>query len=190
MIQNIVQYVFEIFQLKRVKHTGWQLAHVENPDSVAEHVLLAAQIGYLLAELEGADKDKVLRILVFHDNAETRIGDLHKIAQWYVADKVEIETAALCDQTQFLPKKIMTDLRSDFVETEKKESLEAKVVKDADYLEQAFQARLYQMQGHQGVKNWIENIAKALKTDSAKKILAEMIETDPMEWAVRLKKTV
>jgi putative hydrolase of HD superfamily len=96
----------------------------------------------------------------------------------------------LCDQTQFLPKKIMTDLRSDFVETEKKESLEAKVVKDADYLEQAFQARLYQMQGHQGVKNWIENIAKALKTDSAKKILAEMIETDPMEWAVRLKKTV
>lgn len=188
MIKNIVHYVFEIFQLKRVKHTGWQLAQVENPDSVAEHVLLAAQIGYVLAELEGADKDKVLRMLVFHDNAETRIGDLHKIAQHYVTDKVEIETTALIDQTQFLPEQVVIDLRSDFIETEKKETLEAKVVKDADYLEQAFQARLYQLQGHQGVDNWITNIRAALQTKSAKKILAEMIQTDPMEWAVRLKR--
>lgn len=186
-MKKIVAYIFEIFQLKRIKHAGWNLAHVESPDSVAEHVLLAAQIGYLLAELEGADKAVVLRTLVFHDNAETRIGDWHKVGQRYLPQKINLESRALADQVFGLPDLIATQLQADFVMMEQKISLEARVVKDADYLEQAFQARLYQLQGHQGVAHWIENVGKSLQTDSAKALFAQMLVTDPMEWAISLK---
>ena len=56
-IKNVVNFIFELNQLKHQKHTGFMLAGVKNPDSVAEHVMRAAQIGYILAIMEGALSD-------------------------------------------------------------------------------------------------------------------------------------
>ena len=60
--------------------------------------------------------------------------------------------------------------------------MEWKLAKEADYLEQAFQARIYQQCWYQHTKNWIDNIETRLETSSAKKILEEMKTTDFIEW--------
>jgi len=50
-ILKIVNYIFEINQLKREQHSGFQLAGIKHPPSVAEHVMRASQIAYILASL-------------------------------------------------------------------------------------------------------------------------------------------
>jgi len=52
MITEITKFIFECFQLKRIKHEGWRIIGVENPDSVAAHSLSASQIAYILAQKE------------------------------------------------------------------------------------------------------------------------------------------
>ena len=53
MLKKIVNFIFELNQLKRQAHTGWWFVGVKDPDTVAEHAFRAAQIGYILAVKEG-----------------------------------------------------------------------------------------------------------------------------------------
>lgn len=141
----IAKFLFEMRHLKEIKHEGWRVIGVQFPDSVAEHSLCAAQIAYVLAKTEGADALRVTSMLVWHDMAETRIGDLHKIATHYIKGKDSIEDLAMEDQLRSIGfgKEIMELVR----EYELHETLDGRVAKDADYLEQAFQARAYQQTG-------------------------------------------
>lgn len=186
-IKAVTHYIYELFQLKRLRHSGFYKANVVQPDSVAEHALLAAQIGYLIASAEGADADKVLKMLVFHDNPETRVGDMDKVVCRYIRNKVEIEKHGLRDQVDALPKELGTELIELFDEMEEKTTPEAIIVKDADYLEQAFQARIFQSQGNEGVQNWLDNIKKVLKTKTAQKLYTQLVKTSPNEWFIDLK---
>ena len=95
---SIAKLLFEMQHLKQIKHEGWRLSGVQHPDSVAEHSLCAAQIAYVLAQMEGADALRVTSMLVWHDMAETRIGELHKIASHYIKGKNAIEDLAMGDQ--------------------------------------------------------------------------------------------
>ena len=105
-IKKITNFIFELNQLKRLRHNGFQHAGVQCPDSVAEHVMRAAQIGYILAVMEGdANPEKVAAILLVHDNAEARIGDQNKVAARYYSNK-EAETSAFQEQLQLLPQQI------------------------------------------------------------------------------------
>jgi hypothetical protein len=54
---------------------------------------------------------------------------------------------------------------------------EWKVAKDADYLEQAFQAKTYKEIWYEDAQNWITNVWNALRTESAKKIRTQMCQT-------------
>src|SRR2546423_9298993 len=69
---------------KRVKRSGWWVAGIDNPESVAEHSFRAALLGYILASLEGADPQKTAMICLFHDMGEARINDLHRVARRYI----------------------------------------------------------------------------------------------------------
>jgi len=53
--QDILNFIFELGQLRRIDHEGWKLIGIKHPETVAEHSLRAAQIGFILAELENLD---------------------------------------------------------------------------------------------------------------------------------------
>jgi putative hydrolase of HD superfamily len=68
---GIAKYLYEIGYLKHLKRSGWWRMGVRDPESVAEHSYRTAVIGYVLANLEGADPEKTASICLFHD---TRVG--------------------------------------------------------------------------------------------------------------------
>ncbi|MBP6256261.1 HD domain-containing protein [Patescibacteria group bacterium] len=58
----------------------------------------------------------------------------------------------------------------------------ARIVKDADYLEMAFQAKIYVEQGYSAAQERIINVGNALKTESAKQLWTEMQTVHSTDW--------
>lgn len=192
-MKNIVNYIFEMGILSKEKHNGFKLIGANYLRSVSEHALRAAQIGYLLTVLENEkyhsnlNPERVCSMLVFHDNGEIRIGDLHKIASRYI-DSKEAEELAFKDQVDNLPEEAKNALIKYFKEIEERNSKEGIIAKDADWLESAFSAKeLYDL-GNELAIDWINNVEKALETESAKEILRTMKNIRFTDWWVGLKK--
>ena len=186
--KNIVNFIFELNQLKRQRHSGFQLVGVKNPDTIAEHALRTAQIGYILAVIEGdANPEKVVSMLIVHDNGEARIGDQNKVSAKYFSNG-KAEAAAFSDQTKNLGKKIEQKWKNYFNEFEERNTKEGIIAKDADWLEQAFQAKEYVDLGYVAAQDLINNVEKALETKSAKLLLKEMKKTKFTDWWQGLKK--
>jgi putative hydrolase of HD superfamily len=184
--KDIAKFLYEMGQLKRVKRSGWWIAGVKDPESVAEHTFRTAVIAYLLAHLERVDTGKAVLMALFHDMPETRTNDAHRIVRRY-AKWEDVDRKAVDEQSKRLPNEMATQMATLFEEFEKEVSPEAKVVRDADLLECIVQAREYQALGYRDVVDWIFNAQRALRTDSAKRIAAECIKTEPKEWWQGLK---
>ncbi len=183
-MREIVRFLFEVGHLKRVARSGWWLAGVRDPESVAEHSFRCAWIGYLLARRHGAaDPAQVVLTCLLNDLHEARVNDLHKTGQAYV-DYASAESRAFRDQVAPLPDgEELQRLHADF---QSGATLESRLARDADRLECAFQAREYMDEGHPGCRDWFDNTRAALSTDVARELFAALAEVDPREWVRRL----
>jgi putative hydrolases of HD superfamily len=166
--------------LKRYKRTGWWVAGIDNPESIAEHSFRTAIIGYLLAVMEGVDPARTAALCLFHDTQETRIGDVPLVGKPYVVTAPNAEVTV--DQVADFPAEIAQAVRDLVDEYEARESLEARLAKDADKLECLIQAREYQAQGHEDVPPWIETSAAALRSESARRLAADCQQVPPRQW--------
>ena len=182
--KDVLNFFFETGMLKRIKHEGWRAAGVEFPDSVAEHTLRAAQIGYILADLEGYDNpERVAAMLVFHEIGEARIGDLHRLAKSYVnAD----ERRAVSDQLKTFGK-LGENILSLWDEIENQETVAGKIAKDADWLEQSVTAKEYMEQGFKKARIWIENGLKMSHTKTARALTKKLLKMNSKDWWISLK---
>ncbi len=178
---------FEMGQLKRVGRSGWTMIGVKHPESVAEHTMRAALIGYFLAEMRGADSKKVALMLLLHDLPEARINDMHKVGAGYV-DVRGIEDRVFREQVGRAPEKIRKKLVNVFGEFVERKSEEAVIAKDADLLECAVQAKEYIELGYENADQWISSAGKGLKTPEAKKILESVVKGKAHRWWEGLKK--
>lgn len=182
-MKNIVNFFYELGQLKRVRRSGWWALGIELPESIAEHSFRTAVIGYFLAKLEKVDVNKVMLMCLFHDFPETRLNDLHRVGRRYI-DFKEAETKVNKEQTENLDKGMFA-LHKEFQEQKTKEAI---VAKDTDLLECAVQAKEYIDQGYKDAKNWIDNVKIVLKTKNAKKLLKLIEKTSSNDWWKKLKK--
>lgn len=187
--KKIIDFIFEMGQLKKIKTSGWALAGIDtiNTPSIAEHTLRSAQIGYILATMENANAEKVASMLLIHDMSEARTGDQNKVSSRYFSKTIG-EKQAFEEQLIGLGSTIQKKWQKYFTEFENRNSTEGRIAKDADWLETAFQAKEFLEIGHQSTQDWIDNVEKALETNSAKKLLQEMKKTKSTDWWKDLKK--
>ncbi len=181
--KEILKFLFELGQLKKVEHEGWRLAGVENPETVTDHSLRAAQIAYVLAKLEKYENpQEVCTMVVFHDIAECRTGDLHNVAKHYVDRDEDKAIKEQLDNLGELGKEIYNLWNT----VEEQKTPAGIIAKDADWLEQAITAKEYQEQGIELADQWIENVAKSLQTDSAKNLIKSMENVRSTDWCKEL----
>lgn len=187
MIDHIVDFIFELNQLKRQRNEGFFLAGVRTPGSVAEHVFRSAQIGMILAIMEKSDPYRVAVMCLIHKNGESRIEDHHKVAARYL-DVRMAEKKAYYEQLHLLPLALEKMYKNLWNQYEHHTSTEGIIAKDADWLEHAFEAREFEEMGYVKLRGWIDNVEKALRTVSAKKILRAMKKKSFCDWWKTLKK--
>ncbi len=145
--------------LKHLPRMGWLFAGVADPESVAEHSFSAAVLALFLAEsinetwsdedLDGPlDVNRVVRLALIHDLAESMLTDLPKrSADLLGADvKHDAEARAMTALLTGLPGGD-GDIEL-WREYDTASTVEARVVKDADKLEMVHQALRYSRRGH------------------------------------------
>ena len=182
---NHLRYALDFFAeaglLKKVKRSGWWVAGIKDPESVADHSFRCAIIGYYIAHLEGADPYKVMAMTLFNDIHEARINDLHKMGHYYI-DFKEAEKKVFKDQMSNLDSSVkeeMNRFRQDYENQETKESV---IARDADILECLIQAKEYVDNGHTKAKKFFKKAPDHLKTQSAQKLWKEVKDWDSGAW--------
>jgi len=186
-MREIAKFIYEVGSLKEIARSGWWLAGIKYPESVAEHSFRVIVIGYILAKLENVDLERVLGMCMLQDLCESRITDLNKVAQRYI-DAKTVESKAFKELVKDLPEILKKEFLELFKEYSEQKSSEAILARDADLLENAFQAVEYLERGYKDAEDWITNIGKLLKSDSAKEIYNALLRVKPNEWWKGLKK--
>jgi putative hydrolase of HD superfamily len=179
-MRAMIRLCHEAGHLKRSKRTGWWVAGITDPESVAEHSWRTAVIAYFIALAEGADAERAATIGVFHDLPETRTGDIEYVGRNYLTAAAD-ETIAK-DQAQDLPEIIADALLGLIRQAAQRSSPEAICARDADKLECLLQAREYQRQGHEDVQQWIDNMAAAVQTETGHALAEMAVRVKPSEW--------
>ncbi|HET6358706.1 HD domain-containing protein [Streptomyces sp.] len=173
-------FLLEMGMLKRAKRSGWWIAGVKDPETIAEHSFRTAVIGAVLALMEGADPAKVALLCTFHDTQETRVSDIPHIGRRYLDAASNEKVTA--DQVSAAYPAVREGIQRIVEEYENSSSLEVIVAHDADKLECLVQAVEYREQGHQNVQNWIDTSRNNLKTASALALAEAALNMTSVEW--------
>ena len=102
MILNFFQRVME---LKTIPRQGWKnKLGLNDVESVAEHTYSTAILSMIFSDLHGFDTEKIIKMALIHDLAESVIGDLTP-NQIPKNKKNKLENAAMTQILKNLPKK-------------------------------------------------------------------------------------
>lgn len=179
--KDVLNFIFELGQLKKIKHNGYRLAGVDNANlpSVAEHCLRAAQIGFILAKMENyKDSSEIAVMLIFHDIKECRTGDINKVAGRYL----EVDKKKLTKEQLGKLDAIGRAINQLLEKTSYKKGVAGTIAKDADYLEQAITAKEYLEKGIKPAQVWINNVGKSLQTKSARQLFNALKNSNSADW--------
>ena len=188
-IRNLVSFFYEIGTLRRILRAHQQTLFSHDPtDNISTHSFRTAFIGYFLAKELKADGNKVLKICLLHDIEESRAGDQNWLNKRYL--KV-FEDEIREGQLKNLPNS--AELLKISEEYQDIKTLEAKIAKDADLLDEIFPLREYELQGNKEAIDWLKGThkkgpgkesqqEKLMFTKLAKKIAKETKEQKPTIW--------
>ena len=139
---RILEVFTELSYLTRIKRTGWILAGVPDPETIADHCYETAIFAYILSKHidEKVDMGKVLTMALFHEVGEVRIGDFPRRAKKYVKKfKKDAEKSAIHD----IIGDVALDIEPILHEFEECLTVEAKLVEAAEELQIIFKALIY-----------------------------------------------
>src|SRR6187551_657313 len=171
---QLTAFVYETANHQKTPRSGLWLLGSGN-QSVAEHLFHTAMIAYALASLEPkADKNKIVLMALFHDIGEGRTSDHNYMHQRYGR---LAEAEAVKDLSESVP--FGGEILSLFKEEQEHQTLEAKIVPDADVLEWMATLRAEEVKGNFKAKEWIAIGLKRLKMPAARKLGEKLTKTHP-----------
>ena len=73
----IEKFFEKVLELKNVPRQGWkEKLEIDNPESVADHSYSTTVLSMILSDMKGLDSEKIIRMSLLHDLAESIIGDI------------------------------------------------------------------------------------------------------------------
>jgi 5'-deoxynucleotidase YfbR-like HD superfamily hydrolase len=177
-----VELLYELGMLRHLPRQ-WNRFNGVNFANLADHHFRVTWIALVIARYEGdVDTEKILKMAMVHDVAESRTNDVDYITRQYTTRNEDLAVKDIFEGTA---------LNDEFLELlheyEKRESRESKIVKDADTLDVDFEIQEQEANGVK-IRNWIhyrDHVAKNhLYTKTAKKLYTQINESNPHDWHV------
>ena len=159
----ILDFFKTAVNLKNISRQGWiNKLSLKHPESVSDHSYSMAIMGMVISDLENYNSEKILKMILLHDLAESKIGD-YTPNQISKENKIKIENKAYDEIINALPNAIKLQYAQIWEEYQKQESPESKIVHQIDKLEMALQAKMYQKQGSS--KDAVESFFKSAENE-------------------------
>jgi putative hydrolase of HD superfamily len=175
-LNQIADFLYEVGMLQKTPRSGFQFLGSGN-QSVAEHLHRTSAIAYTLALMSKLDPYKVATMAIFHDISESRISDLNYVHQKY---NTRLEDKAHEDIVNSFP--FGGHLKALIDEYEERETIESKIVKDADNLEWIMSLKEQVDIGNVRAEEWLSSAYARLKTDEAKELAKVILDTRSDRW--------
>ena len=130
----------------------------------------------VLSDMKSLDSEKVLKMAILHDWAESKIGDFMPEQIGY-DKKSELENYAMSEILESLPQKIQNNYQGIWDEFLSRETPESKLVYELDKLEMALQAKIYEKDvDPEKVKPFIISAVEQIIDPDVKKVLMDILK--------------
>lgn len=180
-MDRIAEFLFESMLLKRVHRTGYQFLG-PGKESVAEHTFGVMCIAWTLSQLTPeADKGRLLAMCLVHDLPEARMGDLNYVQKQYVRAN---EKRAVDHMTRGLP--FGPDINELIDEFNARETLEARLARDADQLAFLLDLKSLSDMGYAAPEKWAGHVNARLTTDAGVKLSKSIARTEWDSWWLKI----
>ena len=171
----LFDFFYLVTELKKVPRKGWiSKVGIEHPESVADHSYGTAIMAMVLSDSQKLDTEKILKMALLHDLAESITGDFmpEEISK---ENKKVAEDDAMKEILSKLPNNLAEQygkIWQEYVNTNTKESI---LLHEVDKLEMAVQAAKYSSEGFSNEKLglFVESAKKEIKS----KELLEILDT-------------
>jgi len=173
----ISDFFFQIAGLKKLPRSGWKIKlGLDNSESVAEHSYMMSVMAMVLSDLKSLNSEKVIKMSILHDWAESKIGD-------FMPDEIgndkksELENYAMMEILESLPQSLQSDYQKMWDEFLVRKTPEARLVYELDKLEMALQAKIYETDvDPERVKPFIISAVEQVNDPDLKKILVDILK--------------
>ena len=168
----ILDFLKTAVNLKKISRQGWiDRLSLNNPESVADHTYSMAIMGMVISDLQNYDSEKIIKMILLHDLAESKIGD-HTPEELSKDEKKKLENNAFNEIIKNLPDLIKLEYLQIWQEYQEKNSQESNIVHQIDKLEMALQAKIYEKDGHS--KDKLESFFESARIDITDPKLKEL----------------
>jgi len=174
----IEKFFEKVLELKNVPRQGWkEKLEIDNLESVADHSYSTAVMSMILSDMEGLNTEKIVRMALLHDLAESITGDItpDSIRK---NEKINKENIAMKQILKNLPNKIAEVYFEIWNEYQKNFTEEAILLHSIDKLEMAFQAKFYQDKGisKEKLQTFFNTAKMGIKNKNLSNIISNFIE--------------
>ena len=184
-VKKLVNFLFETRILKYLPRASLPYLKTPLKENVAEHTFYVTIIGWILAKLEKADENKIVKMALIHDLAEVRGGERNLINKFYNQTLNEPKIIREISKDHNLKNFEIEKLFDEFFEEKTKE---AKIVRDADVLAGMLLEKEVFDSGNQKAKKWLIVSLTRLKTKSGKDFGELLVKTDSDFWWLEIAK--
>ncbi len=168
----ILDFLKTAVNLKKISRQGWiDKLSLDCPESVADHSYSMAIMGMVISDLQNYDSEKIIKMILLHDLAESRIGD-HTPEELSKEEKKKLENNAFNEIIKNLPNLIKLQYLQIWKEYQENNSPESKIVHQIDKLEMVLQAKIYEKDGHS--HNKLESFFESARIDITDPKLKEL----------------
>lgn len=164
--------------MKKIQRQGWiDKLSIKNPESVADHSYSMAMMGMIISDMENYNSERILKMILLHDLAESKIGD-YIPGQIDLEKKNEIENTAFLKILKDLPDSIISQYQNIWSEYQEKQSHESQIVHQLDRLEMVLQAKTYQDEGYskEQLESFYESAKKEITNPKLKELFINIME--------------
>lgn len=188
--RDMANIIYEASVVKRMLRTGWQRLG-DNSEGVGEHSFMTAVIAYLIARDISMKNDperrvnmeKIMVMSVFHDFHEGRTGEIDKVAKLYL---IRNQDKANRDIFEGKDDELLKLLN----EYEEKESLEAKIVYEANVIAFGVECKLLVEKGNTNAQEWLDSNTERLRLPESVQLMKTLRGMKSHDWWKDLKKEI
>lgn len=145
---QLISFFESVIRLKSVKRTGWvSKVGIANAESVSDHTYSMCMMGIVLSDIFGMDTERVTKMILIHDLAESITGDFIPTKITRVRKRTE-ERKAMKHILCRVPSVVRSSYEKLWQEYRSNKTPVSRFVHQLDKLEMAIQAVEYANQGY------------------------------------------